>query len=117
MGTRFVLLVALVLTGCASEGPTGPRDSADVEGIVLALLPDQRVLVETTAQAGRFPDTFFVNPASVVLVRQPDGSLRRGDKGDIQLGDHLRAWLVGVELRSLPPQYPARVVEVRRSRP
>jgi len=31
------------------------------------------------------------------------------------VGDHLRAWLTGIELQSLPPQYPARSVEVHRS--
>lgn len=111
---RFALLLSM-LAGCAPDGATAPRDNPDVEGIVLHLLPDQRALVEATARTGSYPDTFFVIPGSEVLVRQPDGSLRRGNKHDIAVGDHLRAWLVGIELLSLPPQYPARVVEVRRS--
>lgn len=88
-----------------------------MEGRIIGLLPDRRALVETTFRAGPYPDTLYVNPGAEVLVRDTDGSLRKGDRSDIRIGDHLRAWLTGVELRSFPPQYPARVVELRRSAP
>lgn len=117
MRPLLALPVVLLLAACTPDGPTAPRDSADVEGTVLMLLPDQRALVAATVRAAQHPDTFFVNPGPDVLVRQPDGSVRRGDKHDIRVGDHLKAWLVGIELRSLPPQYPARVVEVRHAAP
>jgi hypothetical protein len=70
--------------------------------------------VEATFRSGPYPDTFYVNPGAEVLIRAADGSVRHGHKNEIRIGDHLSAWLTGIELRSLPPQYPARVVEVRR---
>lgn len=117
MLSQFLLCVCLPLTGCNFASVSAPKEGPDVEGVVLSLLPDQRALVEATFRAGAYPDTFFVNPGEEVLVRESDGSLRPGDKHDIQVGDHLRAWLTGIELRSLPPQYPARRVEVHRSAP
>jgi hypothetical protein len=112
--TRFSLGFCLLLAGCSLVPATAPREGADVEGVVIALLPDQRALLKATYRAGPYPDTFYVNPGAKVLVREPSGSVRQGDKQDIRVGDRLRAWLTGVELRSLPPQYPARVVEVHR---
>lgn len=117
MLTRSSVFLCLVLAGCNFIAATAPGEGPDVEGVVLHLLPDQRALIEAAYRAGPYPDTFYVNPGAEVLVREPSGSVRKGDKNDIRAGDHLRAWLTGVELRSLPPQYPARVVEVRRPTP
>jgi hypothetical protein len=115
MLTRFSVPLSLLLVSCNFISPTAQGEGPDVEGVVLSLLPDQRALVEATFRDGAHPDTFYVNPDAEVLIREPNGSLRRGDKHDIRVGDHLRAWLTGIELQSLPPQYPARRVEVRRS--
>jgi hypothetical protein len=117
MLVRSALLCCTLLAGCNFLAGTVPGESPDVEGTVIYLMPDQRALVEATFRAGPYPDTFYVNPGTDVFVREPDGTLRRGDKHDIRVGDHLRAWLTGIELRSLPPQYPARVVEVHRPAP
>jgi len=114
MLTRLSVAFCLFLGGCNFTAATAPAGEPDVEGVVLGLLQDQRALVEATFRAGPYPDTFFVNPGAEVFLRESDGSVRRGDRNDIRVGDHLRAWLTGVELRSLPPQYPARTVEVVR---
>jgi hypothetical protein len=114
MHARVAVLCCILLGGCNFVGATAPGEGPDVEGVVLHLLPDQRALIEASFRAGPYPDTFFVNPGAGVFIREADGSLRRGTKTEIRVGDHLRAWLTGVELRSLPPQYPARIVEVHR---
>jgi hypothetical protein len=114
MLTRFLIFFCLLLAGCQVLPVAAPPEGPDVEGVVIALLPDQRALLRATFRTGPYPDTFFVNPGAQVLVRESSGSLRQGDKNDIRVGDHLRAWLTGIELRSFPPQYPARVVEVYR---
>jgi hypothetical protein len=49
---------------------------------------------------------------SSVLVRQPDGSLRSGSAADIAAGARVRVKTTGAEVRTLPPQYYARWVEV-----
>jgi hypothetical protein len=115
MLTRLSVFFCLFLAGCTLLPVSTPGEGPDVEGEVISLLPDQRALIRATYRARSFPDTFFVNPGAEVLIRESNGSVRRGDKKDIRVGDHLRAWLTGVELRSFPPQYPARVVEVHRS--
>ncbi len=117
MLTRLSLSFCFLLGGCNVLTSTTPDERPDVEGVVISLLPDKRAKIEATYKAGPYPDTFYVNPGAEVRVREINGSVRLGDKNDIRVGDHLRAWLTGIELRSLPPQYPARVVEVRRSTP
>jgi hypothetical protein len=114
MRARFSVLCCMLLVGCNLVAVTAPSEGPDVEGVVIHLLPDQRALIVATFRAGAYPDTFYVNPGTDVIFRKSDGTSRRGDKTEIRVGDHLRAWLTGVELRSLPPQYPARVVEVHR---
>jgi len=109
-----ILLPLLCLLPVACSMATLPSGSPEVQGTVISLLPDQRALIQATVRPPELPDTFYVNPGDRVLIRQADGTLRRGNAGDIQVGDHLRAWLTGVELRSLPPQYPARILEVVR---
>ena len=118
MLARLSLFFCLLLAGCSALPATapgeGPGEAPDVEGVVIDLLPDQRALLRATHRAGAYPDTFYVNPGAEVLVQEPGGSLRPGDRKEIRVGDRLRAWLTGVELRSHPPQYPAWRVEVYR---
>lgn len=56
----------------------------------------------------------WVVRSSHVVVRQADGSLRRGGDADILTGDRVRVKTTGVEMRSAPPQYYAEWIEVTR---
>jgi hypothetical protein len=107
--TFFALAAFLFIAACSL--PTTRDEEPDVTGVVLYLLPDHRALIESSSSDTSQPATFFVNPPGAVWVRE-GRSLRWADESEIRVGDRLDAWLMGVELRSLPPQYPARRVEI-----
>lgn len=110
------LLVVASVLACASES-LAPEEPPDVQGVIVDVMPDYRVLVKSSVVLDAYPDTFFVNPRSDtrILIRQGDGIYRKGAITDLAEGDTIRAWLSGEELRSLPPQYPALMVELRKS--
>jgi hypothetical protein len=51
-------------------------------------------------------------PQTDVIFQSVDSRWRAGSSADIPLGAVLRVWTTGVEMRSLPPQYIARRIEV-----
>lgn len=112
-GTLTIALVA----ACAGDVLGPPDEAPDVQGTVIGRMPDDRLLLASSVSSDIYPDTFFVNAGSRtnVLVLQADGSYRRGTAADASKGDVVRAWLTGIELRSLPPQYPAWQLELRPS--
>ncbi len=103
-----VLFGFLFLPAAALFRPPHHAKERDAEGVVIALLPDQRALLKATYRAGPYPDTFYVNPGAKVLVR---GAQRlrasRRQAGYSSRRSSARIF-TGVELRSLSPQYPAR---------
>ena len=113
--TRAMLpSVAVLLLSCGTS-PVETKVDADVRGVIVGVLPDARALVALDPGHEPLPDTIFVNPGSVINVRTANGSVLSGGRGDIVVGARISAWLTGVELRSLPPQYPAGIVEIQHS--
>jgi hypothetical protein len=114
----------LVAAACSSGAvqPGDPRPDVVVATVVAVEPPSAftRVLVDTAgrstaggAAAGNPAPRFYliVSGETVVVVRRA-GFARRGSVGEIQPGARVRAWRTGVELRSLPPQYPTTRIEV-----
>lgn len=112
MVIRASILLCAMLGACHGISATAPDEAADVEGRIIGRLEDGRALVEATFRTDAYADTFYVNSAGAIVLRRADGSVRDGDRSDLVVGYHLRAWLTGVELQSLPPQYPAWFIEV-----
>lgn len=120
--TRVVLAVATVVTlaACRSDAtaPWAPVPDVVTASVVAVDPPTDytRVLVDAGGPAAsdgaaqRY--ALVISPTTAVLVRQPGGALVRGRLGDIVPGASVRAWRTGVELRSLPPQYPVTRIEV-----
>ncbi len=120
--TRHLLTLTAVLTlaACSSDAtaPWAPVPDVVTASVVAVGPPTDRTYVlvdggETAASggaAGRY--ALVVSGATDVLVRQPSGRLVLGRLGDIVPGASVRAWRTGVELRSLPPQYPVTRIEV-----
>lgn len=121
----FARVIAAALcaavTGCATDAtePGGP-----VPGIISASVVEVRssgdsfsILADSvggTSDADDPESRFYLitSRAQRVLVHHPDGSVRNGSVDDIVPGVTVRAWLTGVELRSLPPQYPTTRIDV-----
>jgi hypothetical protein len=112
--------LAWLLAAACSAGavqPGDPRPDVVVATVVSVEPPSAytRVLVDTAGRAaeGNPAPRFYlvVSDETAVVVRRP-GLARRGRVGDIQPGARVRAWRTGVELRSLPPQYPTTRIEV-----
>lgn len=113
--------LAAALSGCGSSAtePDGlvPRViSASVIGVEshgesVHILADS--VGGTSADDGpaiRF--TLLTSSAQRIVVHRADGSVRNGSAADIKPGVTVRAWLTGIELRSLPPQYPTTRIDV-----
>lgn len=113
--------LAAALSGCGS-GATEPDGlaprviSASVIGVQshgesVYILADS---VGGTSVEGEPELRFALLTSSTqsVVVHRPDGSVRNGSAADIRPGVTVRAWLTGVELRSLPPQYPTTRIDV-----
>jgi hypothetical protein len=123
-GRVLCAAVAAVVLGCSS-----PLDVtvADFEGTVESVQQDVNgtavVIGDIEPAPGPGPagdpaGEFYLKKQvwivanSSVLVRQPDGSLRSGSAADIAVGTRVRVKTTGTEVRTLPPQYYARWVEV-----
>ena len=86
-------------------GPEGAPGDGDLGGVWIALPPD-------------FDDRpghgvgLVIWASTEIVVREADGTLRRGSLSDLAAGKRVRAWTTDAEYLSLPPAYDATRVEI-----
>lgn len=81
-----------------------------MEGTIVSVEPGPaatRLTLDLTSGGGARAErvVLVVSPDTVVEVRLPDGTTRRGGAADLVVGARVQARHAGAELRSLPPQY------------
>ena len=90
---------------------TGVVTIIQVDGLALRLLLDRLGFPE--GQEAPYEQVVVrAETGMVVLIQRANGSWAGGRADDIAVGDSVRVWHTGVELRSLPPQVFARRIEV-----
>ncbi len=117
------ILAVVALAACRSEvtEPWAPVPDIVTVSVIAVEPPSEftRVLVgddERPELEGATSNYWLViSSATTVLVRESNGKLVQGDARDIRPGDSVHAWRTGIELRSLPPQYPVSRVIVMSS--
>lgn len=120
-----MMLAAATLALCAgtvscaghANGTPGDDEGQSLEGVIVAVEPGPetvRLTVDlasgTTAEAQRV--VLLASSDTEVVVQRADGTTVRGGATDLVVGARIRAHPTGVELRSLPPQYPVSRIRV-----
>lgn len=116
--SRVVLAVATVVTlaACRSDATAPWEPVPDVVSVSVVTVypstPHARVLVDDMSHGAAQRYFLVLSPTTAILKRQPNGALVGGRRSDIVTGTSVRARRTGIEMRSLPPQYPVTWIEV-----